>query len=263
MTSSRWSCLAPRARPTGTDLDADTCSEGGRRKNPGILLVSPASSAGKLRFDVLDAKLPAERFSMPSGKCLHDGRCRCRWCWSCASAAAQTPPAAGGDLSGVVKSGGMPLPGVTVSAANSLTGHKVVTSTGDDGSYALHLTANGRYVVRAEMAAFAAATHEVVINAENRTRACGPGTGASLPRAQQAAEKQQQRQAAAAPTAASRAWRSCSRNSALAPETAASMAATRAACQPAGARHVGGIGDGIRFHHRQHRQFRMVRPEQR
>src|SRR5271169_4848078 len=80
---------------------------------------------------------------------------------ACASAAAQTPPAAGGNVSGIVKSGGMPLPGVTVSAANTLTGQKVVTSTGDDGSYALHLTANGRYVVRAEMAAFAATTHEV------------------------------------------------------------------------------------------------------
>ncbi|MGC2323262.1 MAG: carboxypeptidase-like regulatory domain-containing protein [Terriglobales bacterium] len=84
-------------------------------------------------------------------------------------AAAQTPPAAGGDITGVIKSGSMPLPGVTVSAANSLTGQKAVTSTAEDGSYALHLSANGRYVVRAEMAAFAAATHEVVINAENHS----------------------------------------------------------------------------------------------
>jgi trimeric autotransporter adhesin len=117
---------------------------------------------------------------------------------ACASAAAQTPPAAGGDLSGVVKSGGMPLPGVTVSAANTLTGQKAVTSTGDDGSYALHLTANGRYVVRAELAAFAAATHEVVINAENRSARVDLEL-VLLSRAQQAAEKQQQRQATAAP----------------------------------------------------------------
>src|SRR5271157_3310427 len=61
-------------------------------------------------------------------------------------AAAQTPPAAGGDITGVIKSGSMPLPGVTVSAANSLTGQKAVTSTAEDGSYALHLSANGRYV---------------------------------------------------------------------------------------------------------------------
>ncbi|MFI5110450.1 MAG: carboxypeptidase-like regulatory domain-containing protein, partial [Terriglobales bacterium] len=117
---------------------------------------------------------------------------------ACASAAAQTPPAAGGNLSGVVKSGGMLLPGVTVSAANTLTGQKAVTSTGDDGSYALHLTTNGRYVVRAEMAAFAAATHEVVINAENRSARVDLEL-VLLSRAQQAAEQQQRRQAAALP----------------------------------------------------------------
>ncbi|HXP47843.1 MAG TPA: TonB-dependent receptor [Terriglobales bacterium] len=119
----------------------------------------------------------------------------------CASAAAQTPPAAGGNVSGIVKSGGMPLPGVTVSAANTLTGQKVVTSTGDDGSYALHLTANGRYVVRAEMAAFAATTHEVVINAENRSARVDLEL-VLLSRAQQqqqTAERQQQRAAAALP----------------------------------------------------------------
>jgi hypothetical protein len=116
----------------------------------------------------------------------------------CASAAAQTPPAAGGNLSGVVKSGGMLLPGVTVSAANTLTGQKAVTSTGDDGSYALHLSANGRYVVRAEMAAFAAVTREVVINAENRNARVDLEL-VLLSRAQQAAEKQQQRAAAAPP----------------------------------------------------------------
>ncbi len=93
------------------------------------------------------------------------------------------------------------MPGVTVSAANTLTGQKVVTSTGDDGSYALHLTANGRYVVRAEMAAFAATTHEVVINAENRSARVDLEL-VLLSRAQQqqqTAERQQQRAAAALP----------------------------------------------------------------
>ena len=117
---------------------------------------------------------------------------------ACASAAAQTPPAAGGDITGVIKSGNMPLPGVTVSAANTLTGQKAVTSTGDDGSYALHLTANGRYLVRAEMAAFAVATHEVVINAEHHSARVDLEL-VLLSRAQQAAEQQQQRQATTAP----------------------------------------------------------------
>ncbi|HYY70006.1 MAG TPA: TonB-dependent receptor, partial [Terriglobales bacterium] len=82
-------------------------------------------------------------------------------------AAAQTA-SAGGEISGTIKSGGMPLPGVTVSAAHPLTGQNVVTSTAEDGSYTLHLAANGRYIVRAEMAAFAAATEEVVIDPQNR-----------------------------------------------------------------------------------------------
>jgi len=60
----------------------------------------------------------------------------------------------------------MPLPGVTVSAANTLTGKKAVTSTEPDGSYRLELSARGRYVVRAEMTAFAPATQEVLLKAE-------------------------------------------------------------------------------------------------
>ncbi len=79
----------------------------------------------------------------------------------CGTAIAQ----AGGDINGAVKSGGQPLPGVTVSAANTLTGQKAATSTDVDGSYKLHVAANGRYVVRAQFTAFAPATQEVLINA--------------------------------------------------------------------------------------------------
>ncbi len=68
-------------------------------------------------------------------------------------------------ISGVVKSGNTPIPGVTVTAANTLTGKKAITSTGLDGSYSLELAARGRYVVRAEMTSFAPATQEVVLNA--------------------------------------------------------------------------------------------------
>src|ERR1035437_7812459 len=70
-------------------------------------------------------------------------------------------------IHGIVKSGNTPLPGVTVTAANSLTGKKAVTSTEVDGSYSLELTNRGRYVVRAEMTAFASATQEVVLNASS------------------------------------------------------------------------------------------------
>jgi trimeric autotransporter adhesin len=68
------------------------------------------------------------------------------------------------EISGVVRSGKTPLPGVTVTAANSLTGKKITTSTDTDGTYAMTLPSRGKYVVRAEMAGFAVATGEAVIN---------------------------------------------------------------------------------------------------
>jgi TonB-dependent receptor-like protein/carboxypeptidase family protein len=74
-----------------------------------------------------------------------------------------------GEISGSVKSGSTPLPGVTVSAANSLTGKKFITSTDVDGSFKLAVTGKGRYVVKAEFSAFAPATQEIVINDENRS----------------------------------------------------------------------------------------------
>ena len=85
------------------------------------------------------------------------------------AAASTAPPATFGEITGTVKSGNAPLPGVTVSAANSLTGKKFITSTDPDGSFKILVTGKGRYVVRAEFSAFAPATHEIVINEQNRT----------------------------------------------------------------------------------------------
>jgi trimeric autotransporter adhesin len=80
----------------------------------------------------------------------------------------QTPGAPYGEITGTVKSGTTPLPGVTITAANSLTGKKYVTSSDVDGSFKLTVTGKGRYVVRAEFSAFAPITQELVINDENR-----------------------------------------------------------------------------------------------
>ena len=63
------------------------------------------------------------------------------------------------------KAGGVPLPGVAVTATNTLTGKKYAAATGIDGTYAMTIPRNGRYVVRAELAGFAPETHEVVLNA--------------------------------------------------------------------------------------------------
>ncbi len=67
-------------------------------------------------------------------------------------------------MTGVVKSGPTPLPGVTVTAKNTLTGQQFVTATDAGGAYTLHIDVDGRYVIRAEFAAFAAATHEVLLH---------------------------------------------------------------------------------------------------
>ncbi len=77
---------------------------------------------------------------------------------------AQSPQAQRFEIDGTVVSGKMALPGVTVSAANSLTGKKVTTSTDPDGRFSVTVPGRGKYVVRAELTAFAAATSEVIIN---------------------------------------------------------------------------------------------------
>jgi len=87
-----------------------------------------------------------------------------------ASPAVAAPAAAqGGTIHGVVvagaagKAGGVPLPGVAITATNTLTGKKYSTSTDIDGQFAMKIPRNGRYVVRVELAGFAAATQEVVL----------------------------------------------------------------------------------------------------
>lgn len=78
---------------------------------------------------------------------------------------AQVAPVAGGVLHGVVKAGAVALPGVTITATNTLTGKKFATVTDVTGAWRMVIPANGRYVVRAELLAFAAVTHEALLNA--------------------------------------------------------------------------------------------------
>jgi hypothetical protein len=74
----------------------------------------------------------------------------------------------GGRLHGVVKSGAIPLPGVTVTAQNTLTGKRFSTTTGITGAWSLSIPQNGRYVVRTQFAGFAAGALEAVLNAASR-----------------------------------------------------------------------------------------------
>ena len=95
-----------------------------------------------------------------------------------APAVAVTPAAdvQGGVVTGVVtsatvadangkKPAGVPLPGVTVTATNTLTGKKYAAATDVAGSFRMNIPRNGRYVLRAEFAAFAPTTAEVLLNA--------------------------------------------------------------------------------------------------
>ena len=77
------------------------------------------------------------------------------------------PPITSFQISGTVKSGKTPLPGVTVTAANTLTGKKFNVATALDGSFVIKGMPRGRYVVKVEFMGFATQTQEVVLNPEN------------------------------------------------------------------------------------------------
>jgi hypothetical protein len=72
-------------------------------------------------------------------------------------------------ISGSVHSGKTPLPGVTLTATNTLTGKKYAAATASDGTFRLIELPRGRYVLRVEFMGFAALTQEVVLNPENPT----------------------------------------------------------------------------------------------
>ena len=76
------------------------------------------------------------------------------------SAAPET--VAGGRLHGVVKSGTIPLPGVTVTAQNTLTGKRYSTTTDITGAWQMNIPQNGRYVIRTQFAAFAQGSQEAI-----------------------------------------------------------------------------------------------------
>jgi hypothetical protein len=98
-----------------------------------------------------------------------------------------------GEISGQVKSGNIALPGVIVSAANTLTGKKYSTSTDVDGAFKISVTGKGRYVVRAEFSAFAPVTQEVLINDQNRDGKAAMAM-VLLSRAQKEAQQEQRQQ---------------------------------------------------------------------
>jgi hypothetical protein len=70
------------------------------------------------------------------------------------------------EITGVVHAGKTPLPGVTVTAANTLTGKKFSVATSANGTYTFTGLPRGRYVVRVEFMGFAPETQEVILKPE-------------------------------------------------------------------------------------------------
>ena len=84
-----------------------------------------------------------------------------------APAPAQDTPGPTYEITGSVRSGKTPLPGVTVTAANTLTGKKYAAATSSDGKFSFSGLARGRYVIRVEFIGFAVLTKEVVLNPDH------------------------------------------------------------------------------------------------
>ncbi len=81
-----------------------------------------------------------------------------------APAAFQAESENGGTIHGTVRAGVTPLPGVRITATNTLTGQRYSTTTDVSGVYRMTIPQNGRYVLRTEFSAFAPATGEALLN---------------------------------------------------------------------------------------------------
>src|SRR5580700_5986986 len=110
-----------------------------------------------------------------------------------ATAPAASPAVAGGKLHGTVKSGNIPLPGVTVTAQNTLTGKRYSTTTDITGAWQMNIPQNGRYVIRTQFAAFAQGSQEAVLNASSHDQLV---TFELILASRQAEQDQQQQQQA-------------------------------------------------------------------
>ncbi len=81
------------------------------------------------------------------------------------------PARVGGVIHGVIKSGATPLPGVSITATNTLTGEAYSTATNVSGEYRMTIPVNGRYVLKTDFAAFAATTGEALLNENSHDQA--------------------------------------------------------------------------------------------
>ena len=103
---------------------------------------------------------------------------------------AATVPSAAGSIHGTVSTGRTPLPGVRITATNTLTGKTYSAATDSTGGYSMKLPQEGRYIVRAQFAVFAPGEKEILLSASS----ANPQVDFSLVLASRA-EKQEQARA--------------------------------------------------------------------
>jgi len=141
-------------------------------------------------------------------------------------------------ITGLVHTGKLALPGVTVTAANTLTGKKFSTTTDTDGTFSFTLRDRGRYVVRAEFLGFAPETQEVLLNPQN------PAVKVEIEiqlasRVEELREQQQAARAAGGAVAAGRGFQNLAAGGAM-----PSLAALAGAGEGAGGGELGGANGG-------------------
>ncbi|HEY2858869.1 MAG TPA: carboxypeptidase-like regulatory domain-containing protein [Terracidiphilus sp.] len=164
-----------------------------------------------------------------------------------ASSAATAAAPVGGKLHGAVKSGKAPLPGVTVTAQNTLTGKRYTTVTDITGAWSMTIPQNGRYVIRTQFAGFAQGSGEALLNAQSHDQA----VDLDLTLASRAAQQEGQQNAQAIKQLAANGPQALSLMSAMtggaeaAGESAGSAAAASGAALPSIAGNSDFAGDSV------------------
>jgi hypothetical protein len=153
----------------------------------------------------------------------------------------------GGKLHGLVKSGNVPLPGVTVTAQNTLTGKRFTTTTDITGAWSMEIPQNGRYVIRTQFAAFAQGSGEVVLNASSHDQSVNLDLMLASRAAAQAQQQegQQNQVAQAIRQLAANGPQNLSLLSTMTGETAAGGAGTSGAALPSIAGNSDFSGDSV------------------
>lgn len=79
-------------------------------------------------------------------------------------------PSSVGAIHGTVSTGRIPLPGVRITATDSLTGKTYTAATSSIGGYSMNLPQNGRYIVRVQFTVFAPVEKEALLSTSSESQ---------------------------------------------------------------------------------------------